>query len=1274
MAQRNRRSSDEATRRTDEGRNWYGDELCAVRDLATDFDVSRRTMLAATGAGILGGLAASSEAVAAQDDDRYHRKTRPTIWTEEMRENARQNISEYDWAESQRDNAIEQADGFLERYGPDLESLWSLITSQKLPRGGGLSSERGILGGFSDPGTDRLWKIETTVDDPHGDGKLTVPTNDFAAYRESGLDDRGMFDPELADDQYLINEVHPEMGEGWGVDDGWGWIDENDDLGGGAGNRWNFVAYYNHWFIWRPGGVRRILDAVSEAYLLTGDSTYAVAGLTMLDRIADVYPEMSIWDYQQGDGFWNNHGGRQTGRILGGSWETNLVRNLMHAYDRLFPALDDDEVANDVLSFLDGKTEEFPGLEGKGSVAQIRENIEDNFLQEMLPAAKNSDLVPSRGQLSTVAISARVQDDTREGGYTREALEWVFQPGGERFVGDVWNEEPENWITTGGEILTPIVDQCDRDGYWHESAQLYNRIQMSSIRQVAEVLKGYDGFEGADLYQHPKMQQALGINSELILLDTLAPEIGDTHAYANGGSELWVSQSGVEDGYEVTGESYFAQLWHFNNGYSTAGISGSIFDAEPEGLGDEIQAIIDAEGPFDLPSQNLAGYGFAALRDGENHRIVDIGDDRNEFLEMDIVEQSTDVKRYTDRGYIQLEANDPNEYIVFEFDAPASDTYEVNFKRFLAVSYGIYEISINGEHVETHDFYDPESAFRDEWITIGEDVELEEGTNTIRFENVGRHEDSSNWKFAVGSLQLLDAEAQERRESVQDLGNAKRTIWMYYGRNGIGGGGTAHGHRDTLNLGVAANEMELARDLGYPEETGTHPPRQFFTDNTISHNTVTVDGKGQKHHWVGTPRHFDGSDERVNLIDVEAPHVYDETDEYRRTTAMISVDDEHSYGVDFFHVAGGDDHRFGFHATKANVTTDGLDLVAQDGGTLAGEDVPFGDDEYDDSMYAANGARTPGAGLNYFDNVERDRDPGETVVIDWDVEDHFGVRDDDAEDFHLRLTSFGDFDEVELADGYPPKSSSGAEPEPSIRYGFLNRSGSNLESDFVSTIEHYEGERAVDSVETVPVEGGDGNAVKVELATGRTDYVVCAFDEGDTLTVDDTFEFKGFFGVYSIEDGEPEYAYVHDGTRLKTLDGPALVTEPTGHVRGFVEDFTREMSLENEVSIRTAADRDQLERHAGFVYVDNDDSDPWRGEPDPTNPIEGRGRRGQGNGAYPIDAISVSSGNTITVDVGDKTFTRDFVDPDRLEGGGYNYIIAEEDDVRIPLTSTWSAN
>ncbi|UTF52476.1 heparinase II/III family protein [Natronosalvus rutilus] len=1259
MSQRKQREREreECPPETDNDHQWGIDHLSAVRNPPTNLDLSRRSVLTATGAGLLAGLVPAGTTTAAEDDERYHHKTRPTMWTETMRENARRNIERYNWAAGQRDNAVESADSYLEKYGPDLDSLWSLVTSQQVPRGGGLSNERLILGGDSEPGTDRLWKIETTVDDPHGDGKLTVPTNDFGAYRESGLNDQGMFDPDLADDSLLVNEEHPEMGEGWGVDDGWGWVDENDDLGMGEGNRWNFVAYYNHWFVWRPGGVRRILDALVDAYLLTEESKYAVAGLVLMDRIADVYPEMTIADYQQNaHGFWNSHGGRQTGRIIGSHWEGNLARRLLVAYDAFFPALDDPSVADDVVSFLDGKTGEYPGLAAKDSVARIRENIEENYIKEIFPAAKASQIAPGRGQLSALAISARVLDDTRENGYTREAIEWIFQPGNEYFDGDVWNEEPENWYTTGGNVLAPIVDQCDRDGYWHEGSLGYNRIRMSSILQVAQNLQGYDGFDGADLYQHPKFQSALKINSDLLLLDEFSPTLGDTHHPA--GNEM--SQSGISDGYEVTGDSRFAQLWHYSNGYSTAGIRGSIYDAEPEGLAEEIQSIVDAEGPLDLPSQNLAGFGFAALRDGENYTTESYGKtyDTSDLF----AEASAPINDSFDEA-IQFEASQAGEWWTFEFDVADADEYELELEALFVSTYGIYDLSVNGEYVDTIDFMTDGSG-RD---TISYLLELPAGTNTMRFECVGKNDDSGGYKMALYYLTLLDEEARERRDAAE-LGNAKRAFWMYYGRNGIGGGGTPHAHRDTLQIGVAAHEMELSRDLGYPEATGSYPPRQFFTDNTISHNTVVVNERGQDHHWVGTPRHFEGEDERVNLIDVEAPHVYEETDEYRRTTATITVDEEHSYAVDFFRVAGGDDHRYSFHTTKADLTTEGLDLEPQNGGTLAGENVAYADSSY-------NSARSPdsrGSGLNYFDQVERDDDPADRVVLDWDVEDHFNRRDDDADGVHLRLTSFGDFDDVELANGYPPNSSGGATPEDSLRYAFLNRRGSDLETTYTSVIEHFDGDRVVDSLEEVPVSGGPGHAVRVELTNGRTDYVVCAFEKTDTLTVDDTFEFKGFFGLYSVEDGESDYAYVQDGTRLEPLDESPLIQEAEGFLRGTVEDFTREMSLENDLTIRVAADSGLLERHTGFVYVDNDQRDPWRGEPDPENPVLGRDQRGRGNGSYPIEALEDGRGNLLTVDVGEKTFTRDFVDPDQLEDGGYNYIIEEGDDVRIPLASAWS--
>ncbi|TYL38025.1 hypothetical protein CV102_14570 [Natronococcus pandeyae] len=1221
---------------------WNDGERCTVTDRSTDFEVSRRSLLATTGGGILAGLTAGTGTVSA-DSDTLNAKTRPTLWTEGMRENARNNVERYDWAASERDSAVESADAYLEEY--TLDDLWHMVTSQEIPRGGGVPGFReDTMGGHNDPGTDRPWKMQTNTSEEY-----VVPTNDFAAYRESGLDDRGMFDPDLADDDLLVNEEHPEMGEGWGVDDGTGWIDEDGDIGS-PGERMNFVAFYNHWHVWRPGGILRIVWALTDAYLLTGDRQYSRAGTVLLDRIADVYPEMDVSAYMQPD-YWNNHGGRQTGRVIGGGWEPNLVRDLLRAYDAFFPGMDGDD---ELVEFLDAKTEEFPGLEAKDSVEKIRRNIEDNFVREMLPAAKNSDLVPGRGQLSTVAISARVLDEPD--GYTEEAIEFVFQPGGERFVGDVWNREPENWITTGGDILVPIVDVWDRDGYSNEAAPLYNRIEMSSIRQVAEALKGYDAFDGADLYQHPKFRHALRVNSDLLLLDRHTPEIGDTHP--NRGDN-YLSQSATEDGYEVMGDEIFAQLWHFANGYSTAGINGDVFDADPGGISDEIDAIVDAEGPLDLPSQNLAGYGFAALRDGENYLNESFG------ITYDFSNLFTDASTAVDDSFpeaIQLNADDNGEWWEFEFDVDAAGEYDLEIETLFVSTYGIYDLSVNGERVDTVDFYS--SSFDRDTITYT--VELAEGTNAIRFENVGRNEASGGYRMAVYYLELFDQDDRERRDRAAELGNAKRAFWLYYGRNSINGGGSAHNHGDTLNLGVAAHDLQLSPDLGYPEETGDWPKRRNWTVNTISHNTVTVDGARQDPQWVADPRHFEGSDDRVNLIDVDARHAYEQCDEYRRTTAMITVDEEHSYAVDFFRVAGGDDHHFSFHGAKGEASTEGVDLVPQDSGTYAGEDVPkpgYGEDsEYN---------REVGSGFNYLDNVERDDDPDRKVTVDWDVEDHWNNRDDDADGVHMRLTTFGEFDEVALADGHPPDR--GGNPE-SLRYALAHRSGAGLESTFVSTIEHYDGERVVDSIEEVDVAGGDGHAVKIELASGRTDYVVCAFDDQGTVTVDETFEFRGFFGCYSVEDGEPEYAYVQDGTLLKPVDGQPLVQESQGFVRGFVEDFTREISLENELELRIPDDQRALEeRISDFVYVDNDASDSWRGDRyEEHQPVEERDQRGLGNGAYPVEGVTVGRGNTVTVDVGERTFVRQFSDPDQLEDGGYEYIVDVDDDVRIPLTATWS--
>lgn len=119
-----------------------------------------------------------------------------------------------------------------------------------------------------------------------------------------------------------------------------------------------------------------------------------------------------------------------------------------------------------------------------------------------------------------------------------------------------------------------------------------------------------------------------------------------------------------------------------------------------------------------------------------------------------------------------------------------------------------------------------------------------------------------------------------------------------------------------LNLGMYAFGLDLLPDLAYPEQANaTDVHSHEWMKNVISHNTVLVDQHKMGNQEVSQPKHFDDSD-RVKLMDIEAPKVYPQTELYKRTTAMIKVDDVNSYTVDFFRVKGGDEHHFSFHAAE----------------------------------------------------------------------------------------------------------------------------------------------------------------------------------------------------------------------------------------------------------------------------------------------------------------------------------------------------------------------
>ena len=154
--------------------------------------------------------------------------------------------------------------------------------------------------------------------------------------------------PELADRSLLVNTLYPEKGPTWGVDDGYGWVDEK-------GNRYTFISYYVHWHLWYSNGIiQKAVRSLRDAYIYTGDIEYARAGIVLLDRIADIYPSLDASEYDPTI-YLQSAQGTGTGKAVGSIWETSLVEDFVSAYDVFYPAMDDPEV----VAFLSEKGQEY---------------------------------------------------------------------------------------------------------------------------------------------------------------------------------------------------------------------------------------------------------------------------------------------------------------------------------------------------------------------------------------------------------------------------------------------------------------------------------------------------------------------------------------------------------------------------------------------------------------------------------------------------------------------------------------------------------------------------------------------------------------------------------------------------------------------------------------------------------------------------------------------------------------------------------------------------
>lgn len=311
-------------------------------------------------------------------------------------------------------------------------------------------------------------------------------------------------------------------------------------------------------------------------------------------------------------------------------------------------------------------------------------------------------------------------------------------------------------------------------------------------------------------------------------------------------------------------------------------------------------------------------------------------------------------------------------------------------------------------------------------------------------------------------------------------GERARALTLYHGRN------TGHAHRDTLNIELFGLGVNLMPDLGYPEHATVWAPRSEWTSNTISHNTVVVDRMKQRDHRLGKVN-FLKQGSGAAAVEVRADEPYPQTSLYQRTMAMVDISDEDFYLVDIFRVRGGREHHYSLHGPEGTMETEGLNLVAQEKGTLAGEDIPYGAD-----LGGRESRWADASGFQYLYDIRRDTCPGPCPGISWAVKDTWRVFAE-PRDISLRMNLVSPPGEVILGHGDPSQNKEGNPRR--LTYVILPNEGG--ESTFVTVIEPYSGSRTIKSISR----GGRGGTVTLEirLASGRVDYIFSTARGGEAL-------------------------------------------------------------------------------------------------------------------------------------------------------------------------------
>lgn len=459
-----------------------------------------------------------------------------------------------------------------------------------------------------------------------------------------------------------------------------------------------------------------------------------------------------------------------------------------------------------------------------------------------------------------------------------------------------------------------------------------------------------------------------------------------------------------------------------------------------------------------------------------------------------------------------------------------------------------------------------------------------------------------------------------------------RAAAVYYGRAMV----NSHSHADRLSLHLVSHDSVMLADLGYPLYTGAFPERHGFTRHVISHNTVMINDTTMKASHSGKSRLFaEAGPFRVTDVDGLGPDLYDGVTTYRRFVAMIDVDEQDSYLLDLFWVRGGRNHRLIQNGGGPEVTHAGLTLTAQESGTFAGEDVPWGE-PYDADEVGWNYA---GTGFQYLDRVERGG-PVENFWVDWRIVEPRRSMPPDWR-AHVRVHNLTSLDEVALADGKPPRM---RENPDRLRYLLRTRLGEGLHTQFISVIEPHAGEPFIESarvVERIEDERDFGVVVQVKFKGGRSDLLLVRENEGDISHGD--VQLKGRAGLVRMDKGHPVEMALVAGERLRA--GSRTISLERGWIQGQL-DRSDESDINNTIlHLDTPVPLSGMEGR--YIFFDNAE---------------------RSDASYRIASVD----GPTRINIGRKALIERLVDKEDFSKG-LHYTIDPGNTFRIPLTTYWKS-